>query len=289
MPHVVQGSVDGCGLAPGPALLLANWTGYLFWLIPVGIAFFKLRTKHAESEDEESRFGWVGYISSLLLLKSFIVIIYGLNDLTTGYEISVTEPSAGIEIMLFLRKLNDRFGWDFRDTMDWARPFDSPEGFSLWFLIFSPGLFCYTASLVTLIKASIGAAIIVDESLVGECFGEAEAFIENNTIAFKVAVVLSLVVSNIVISLVLWRWQQGRFRSIAAIRAVYLVFTVIPLALTVADTYMGIGKPFTCGGCTIHSNYGYYNYGVNWYEENGRQITGGGSSKWYKVQNAFQA
>jgi hypothetical protein len=272
MPYAASGSVEGCGLAPGPALKLANWTGWVILLVTnIIFRIFKLRYNEGELAGARS-FGLGGYFALLQVIGYLAAVVYGLFDLATGYEAGISGPGAMISYILFLRQFDSR-----------DRSLISSMA------LYMPVVFIFGAWLAAYIVASGGAGIIVDETKLPGCLDAAQDFLDIQDLGLKRSLPAIMFVCNVALVATNYAWRRGRLDGdIFFVWAGYIIFGVITLVLHIIDACVGVGQNFGCGDCSVNSGLGYYNYQVNWYKtEDGSMRQGHGA--WYRAQNAFQS
>lgn len=103
MPYAAEGSVSGCGLAPGPALLLVSWVNWIIFFFQL-IVFKRIKLPYNEGSDDGVEKGpwWKRTLIFLQVTLSFGGVIYGLYDIQYGYKIGVSGPSAIFGYVMFL-------------------------------------------------------------------------------------------------------------------------------------------------------------------------------------------
>ena len=273
MPYAASGSVEGCGLAPGPLLKLANWTGWvIFFVSTIVLKKFKLRGNEGDLAGTQT-FGWSGYFTLFHFIGHLVAVVYGLYDLALGYEAGVDGPQAMMSYLFFLRQFGGR---DDRSLM---------ESMALYL----PVIFMFAAWLAAYIVAADGAGIIVDGSKVPGCLDSAQEFLDTQDLVLKRSLPAVMYISNIALLTTNFAWRRGRVEGdIFFVWAGYIIFGVITLVLHLIDAFVGVGQRFDCGGYSVHSGLGYYNYQVNSYvTKDGATRQGHGT--WYQAQNAFQS
>jgi hypothetical protein len=272
MPYAARGSVEGCGIAPGPALKLANWIGWVIFFIS-SIIYKLVKLRGSEGELIEIRtFGWSGYLALFQLIGYLAAVIYSLYDLTLGYEAGISGPGAMLSYVLFLREFR------YRDRT-----------FIRSIALYLPVVFILIAWIAAYIITARGAGIIVDETKLPGCLATAQDFLDTQDLGLKRSLPAVMFVCNIVLVVSDFAWRRGKLDGdIFFVWAGYIIFGTITLVLHIVDAFVGIGQEFGCDSCSINSGLGYYNYRVNWYKtKNGAVRQGHGA--WYQIQNAFQS
>lgn len=273
MPYAAIGSVGGCGLAPGPALQLVNWTGWVLWFIQsIVFKIGKLPFNHGELEDEPREFGWKGYLALFEVIGYLAAVCYSLYDLIFGYKIGISGPNAILTYLFFLREYGVRV-----------------RGFARSLALYSPVVFLFTAWIVEYVVSARGAGIIVDKTKLSGCLATAQEYLDIQDLGLKRSIPAVMATSNFALVVSDFAWRSGKLDGdIFFMWTGYIVFGVITLVLHLIDAFVGVGAKFECGGCSVSSGLGYYNYRVNWYEtRDGARRQGHGS--WYVAQNAFQS
>jgi hypothetical protein len=270
--YAASGSVEGCGLAPGPALKLANWTGWvIFCISSIIYRMAKLRSSEGElTEDRTS--GWSGYFALFQLIGYLAAVVYSLYDLTFGYEAGISGSGAMLSYVLFLREFNNRDRTLIRSIA-----------------LYLPAVFILIAWVIAYIAAATGAGIIVDEIKLPGCLIKAQDFIDTRNTGLKRSLPAVMFVCSTAFAVRDFQWRQGKFDGdVFFMWAEYILFGGATLVLHIVDAFLGIGQEFECNDCSIDSSLGYYNYRVNWYQtRNGAVREGHGA--WYQIQNAFQS
>jgi len=273
MPYAATGDVGGCGLAPGPALKLANWTDWvIFFASSIIYSMVKLRGNEGELTETRS-FGWSGYFALFQVIGYLAAVVYGLYDLALGYEAGVSGPGAMLSYVLFLR--------EFGGVRD--------RSLIKSVALYMPVVFIFVAWLAAYIIAARGAGFIVDETKLSGCLASAQYFLDTQDLGLKRSLPAVMFVCNIALVATNYAWRRGTLEGdIFFVWAGYIIFGVITLVLHLIDAFVGVGKEFECGGCSVHSGLGYYNYQVNSYVTKDG-ATRQGHSEWYRTQNAFQS
>ncbi|KAH0363131.1 hypothetical protein KCU65_g7594, partial [Aureobasidium melanogenum] len=273
MPYAAEGSVSGCGLAPGPALLLVSWVNWIIFFFQL-IVFKRIKLPYNEGSDAGVEKGplWKRILILLQVIVSFGGVIYGLYDIRYGYKIGVSGPNAIFGYVMFLRQ--------FRISSD--RLLRSCA-------LYLPVVFCFIAWVVAYIESARGAGIIVDQKLASQCLSDAQEFLDTQDLGLKRSLPAVLAVSSLALVATDMAWRGGKLEGdIYFVKGGYIIFGIITLVLHLIDAFVGVGSPYGCGGCSVNSGAGYYNYHVNWYQtQDGTRRQGHGA--WYKAQNAFQS
>ncbi|KAF2222009.1 hypothetical protein BDZ85DRAFT_250886 [Elsinoe ampelina] len=277
------GSVDGCGLAPGPPLLTTNYLGYATWLLPTLVTYKRYLTGPAESDPG---YGVGDALLSVWALIQIAVLVIGIYDAVAGYGVAVTDPGALATTLAVAMKLwMYRFGTTGEGGLALSRTTAQSMNLFYWVLVGA----AFALALQGMVQNFGKPGIIVDTSL-PDCLNEAFAFMDNNTTSLKVATPCLMIVGSIVITGVGWGRKHYRHRSGFSSwwsKGIAIFLMAIPVVLTLIDTFYGSGKRFVCGGCTLDSRAAYLNYQVNWWiDDEGRNRTG--QRWWYKAQNIFQ-
>lgn len=272
MSYAASVSVEECGLAPGPALKLANWIGWVIFFIS-SIIYKMVKLRGSEGELTESRtFGWSGYFALFQLIGYLVAVVYSLYDLTFGYEAGISRPGAMLSYVLFLREFSVRDRTLFRSIA-----------------LYLPVVFIFVAWIAAYIITATGAGIIVDETKLPGCLVEAQDFLDTQDLGLKCSFPAVMFVCNIALVMSDFAWRRGKLDGdIFFIWAGYMIFGIITPVLHIVDAFVGVGQEFGCNNCSIDFGLEYYNHRVNWYKtKNGAVRQGHGA--WYQIQNAFQS
>jgi len=253
-------------------LKLANWTGWVILFVSnIIFKIFKLRYNEGDLAGT-SEFGCGSYFTLFYFIGHLVAVVYGLHDLALGYEAGVSGPGAMLSYIRFLRQFDSR-----------GRSLIKSVAFYL------PAAFIFAAWIAAYIVAARGAGIIVDENKAAGCLGAAQDFLDFQDPGLKRSLPAIMFICNTALVVTNYAWRRGRLEGdIFFVWAGYIIFGVITLVLHLIDAFLGVGKTFRCGDCSVHSGLGYYNYRVNWYEtQDGARRQGSGA--WYQAQNAFQS
>jgi hypothetical protein len=272
MPYVARRSVGGCGLAPGPALKLANWTGWvIFFVSSIIYKMAKLRGNEGELSGSR-KFGWTGYFALFQVIGYLAAVVYGPYDLTLGYEAGISGSEAMLSYVLFIREFGSRDRSLIRSMA-----------------LYLPVVFMFVAWIAAYILAARGAGIIVDETKLSDCLTNAQNFLDTQNLGLKRSLPAIMFVCNIALVASDFAWRRGKLDGDSFfVWSGYIIFGVITLVLHIVDAFVGVGQEFECGSCSVNSGLGYYNYQVNWCEMKDGAVRQGHGA-WYRVQNASQS
>lgn len=271
--RVVYGTVNNGGLAPGPALLMANWTALI---INAGPLIYTL--DQADNPTKILEFGTTTILSICVILRAAVTVPYGWYDYAMGSGVPVVEPTVISSICVLMLKLKHHY--------------PNIKGvyrcYSLIVVIFS------VSSISALVVLAYSPYIILDNSLT-ECMDDAISFTNSNSLGLKITIVIMLYLLGFAgmitgMSIIVTRFEEARDfaqRSIKVYKTIALVYIVVLTIIVIADGFTHAGKQFSCAGYSINSHYGYYNYKLESYYDGVRNsIRSGGL--WYRVQNMCQ-